>query len=792
MEAGVIILLLFAFLGAASSFHGDSISVRQPQRKKDGTFEVTFYHRQNGRGKCNAQSSLSCDSGVCTSYKKSNVLLTDQDSTVEDRWCQSEAHTTATISTNKTSFSLRDSGCCWASNIEGRTNWTSNAELELGTRSDTHGVNSCPVTTTVSSLRVPQNCFARLRLLAHDPDGDKVRCRFTKDAAVPSNFTLDQTACTLTSSGQVGLGLHVFELMLEDFPSKNITLTYADGTSVFREASNMNATSLCKVKVQFSVEILPSIPNCELGHVQPVFLSATPSHDEVLYASVGQKFRLYAQAQADHSSIQDFQVSGPQNMTKVFSDEKFGKAGVTMSWTPLHSDLYRYVPVCFTAETREAQSEMRCVVVMVTQASIMQGKATVQCSPNKMMVVLEKASMPGIDENFLQLLDSTCSLTSNSTHIMGGMSFSTCGTKVEDKGDFIVFKNEINSFVLPTEVIVRRKTVKIDFSCQFPKTISISSFFSLHKSDYIFTESSFGSFGYTFEIFRDGNFTNKVPAKAYPVEVKLLETIFMGIQAQSDLPNVKLFVESCKATPDDNPENSLSYDLIKNGCIQDETLKVHPSDPTSFNFQVQAFKFTGNFDQVYITCSVILCEPGSPFSRCAQGCLKAPSRRRRRALSKETVGHSITQGPLLFPRQAVPEAAVDEDDAVMMKSDMQDVKRMKSDTQDVKRMKSDTQDVKRMKSDTQDVKRMKSDTQDVKRMKSDTPAEVIRPALPSEAPSGKRGWEVKEMLNTNISTIFFATAFLVSVVLMGVIVHHFYRKRQADDRKSLLHSGWQK
>lgn len=127
--------------------------------------------------------------------------------------------------------------------------------------------------------------------------------------------------------------------------------------------------------------------------------------------------------------------------------------------------------------------------------------------------------------------------------------------------------NEINSFELPSEVIVRRKMVKIDFSCQFPKTVSISSYYSIHKSDYIFTESSFGSFGYTFEIFRDSNFSDKVEASAYPVEVKLLEKIYMGIQANSELPSVTLFVESCKATPDDNPENSLSYDLIKNGLV---------------------------------------------------------------------------------------------------------------------------------------------------------------------------------------------------------------------------------
>lgn len=123
----------------------------------------------------------------------------------------------------------------------------------------------------------------------------------------------------------------------------------------------------------------------------------------------------------------------------------------------------------------------------------------------------------------------------------------------------------ISSFNLPAEVINRRRTVNIDVSCQFPKSISISSTYKVKDSDYIFTESSFGSFGYSFDIFTDGNFTSKVEPSAYPVEIKMLDTIYMGIEAESELPNVKLFVESCIATPDDNPDNSIFYDLIKNG-----------------------------------------------------------------------------------------------------------------------------------------------------------------------------------------------------------------------------------
>ncbi|KAJ0056429.1 hypothetical protein NL108_007439, partial [Boleophthalmus pectinirostris] len=442
---------------------------------------------------------------------------------------------------------------------------------------------------------VPQNCFTKLNLLAHDPDGDEVKCHLIYNST--ANVVFDENKCSLTASGNLSVGLHVFEVMMQDFPVKDIQMTYSQGPKVYLNVSDPNLEPMCSVKMLFSLEVLAPLPSCKVGHVQPMLLSKTPSQGALLYASVGQPFSIYAMAKAHHNSIHDFQISGPYNMTKVFKDKTLGHAEVTLSWTPQEEDAYSHVPVCFTAETDETQSEMRCVVIVVTKSTIAQGKANVMCESNKMEVFLDKASMPGIDVNYLMLLDKTCSLTSNDTHIMGKISFSTCGTKIEDKGDFIVFSNEIDSFELPNAIITRRKKVKIGFSCQFPKFLSISNYFSVHQDDYIFTESTFGSFGYTFEIYKDEDFTKKVEANEYPVQVKLFDMIYLSIQAKSDLQKVTMFVESCKATPDDNPDNSLFYDIITDGCQKDETLSIKKSTDTTFNFEVQAFKFTGSNDQ---------------------------------------------------------------------------------------------------------------------------------------------------------------------------------------------------
>ncbi|KAM6980500.1 uncharacterized protein FYW47_000214 [Aplochiton taeniatus] len=405
--------------------------------------------------------------------------------------------------------------------------------MDLGTRSDTRAINTPPVTATVSHLRVPQNCFTGVSLLAYDPESDIVQCSFSGNDTYP-NITLNQDKCTLQRKGKVNIGTHVFELVLEDFSAKDVTLQYVDGTSVvrtaFNQSSSNNSTPFSKVPLQFALEILPPIPNCMIGHVVPLLLPPTPSQGDVHHAAVGQQYQLKLAAQASHSTVYDFQISGPSNMTKTFQKGQFGKVEATLSWTPQQSDLQRLVPVCFTAETNESQSEMRCINLLVSSTLALKGQAEVTCNGNRMTILLNKDSLTGIDKNWLQLRDPTCSLTSNDTYIMGTVSLNTCGTVLE-----------------------------------YPKNIQVSTQFQLQDNDYVFTESSFGTFGYSFNMFKNNTFSQKIDPNSYPVEVKLLQTIYLGINAESALSKVTLFVESCKATPDEDPKNSIFYTLIENG-----------------------------------------------------------------------------------------------------------------------------------------------------------------------------------------------------------------------------------
>ncbi|XP_077449135.1 uncharacterized protein LOC144068451 isoform X1 [Stigmatopora argus] len=672
MAVGVLLLMLLATLRLTlgEDFLGDSTSFLKPFKAPDGNIKVAFHHRQNGRKTCVFQSPYTC--AGCSSFVNHGVMETDHDITGYGRWCQSEEHTMANILWNVSHISLSNTGCCWPPNINNKTDWTSHAYLDLGTRSDTESLNNCPVTTSVSSLRLPQNCFSEIHLLAHDPDGDQVKCHFSIGATV-YNISLDETTCTLKKTGHLSSGVYVLEIIIMDFPTQRISLSNAHGTSTYWETSHNNVLPLCQIKLQFLLEILPPLPNCELGHVQPKFLEPTPKHGYVLHAAVGDEFILQAKAQAHHSIIYDFQVSGPHEMKKEFNDHEHGKAELTLTWTPQYSDAYRVAPVCFTAETNESQSEMRCVVVVVSKPPSFHGKTAVTCSANKMMITIERSTLSDVDVNQLSLNDPSCLVTYNTTHIMASVLFNNCGTTVEDKEKHIFFKNQIQTSHDPSKIVFRSKMLKVGFSCQFPKTATLSSNYNVEESDYIFSDSKFDTFSYSFDVYSDGNFSSKVHPSAFPVQVEFLQNIYLGIRAESDLANVSLFLDSCKATPDENADNADFYDLIKEGCVKDPSLRAEMVDALLYHLEFQAFKFEDS-DQVYVTCSVFMCDVNDPFSRCAMGCLDKRFRRRRQAASKQFSIQSLTQGPFQFVTEDFSRAALQHNNGLRNIADVQMIK----------------------------------------------------------------------------------------------------------------------
>ncbi|KAL7406041.1 hypothetical protein ABVT39_012216 [Epinephelus coioides] len=405
-------------------------------------------------------------------------------------------------------------------------------------------------------------------------------------------------------------------------------------------------TALSALPLQFTVQVDPHFaPSCLDGDYFPIFVSPTPRNGVNLPAFVNQTLEIKVRSKAQYTTINGLIVTGPKGISK----RRISTGEYIITWTPSENELNDHFPICFVSEAtdrygRVYQSELRCVT-----ADVAHHETIVTCNETTITVEVEKSYLIRRNEDSLHLIDfndASCDLTthSNSTHLVAVMSLNTCGTFVEEDEDNIIFKNEITS-ADPNEIISRQHDVEIAFFCAYPKQTNMTLGFT-HKNPYAFTERGFGAFTFEFEFFESQRFRTKVDSSTYPVEVYLKQMMFMQIEATTSIPNTELFVESCRATPYDNPNSPISYTIIEHGCARDNTVQIYPSSNYQFRFGMEAFEFIGAHEQVYITCSVILCETGLPNTRCSQGCISSGSHRSKRDVAGQTARHSISQGPL--------------------------------------------------------------------------------------------------------------------------------------------------
>ena len=116
-----------------------------------------------------------------------------------------------------------------------------------------------------------------------------------------------------------------------------------------------------------------------------------------------------------------------------------------------------------------------------------------------------------------------------------------------------------------SEVITRTCDVDIAFSCVYPKRGNVTVELIIHKCPTVFTERGYGNFSVQLEFFENEHFTQQINASMYPLKVALKQMIYMCIEANVSVPGTELFVESCKATPYDNPNSPMTYTIIENG-----------------------------------------------------------------------------------------------------------------------------------------------------------------------------------------------------------------------------------
>eukprot|EP00064_Thunnus_orientalis_P020680 superscaffoldBa00005823_g20824 len=206
----------------------------------------------------------------------------------------------------------------------------------------------------------------------------------------PSGFHLDQGSCTLHYRyANANPRVFGFELVVEDFPRRPITLAYTDGSRSSRSplaarrkrraatrrppttapppwwwqtaipattapppaattgVPYPNTPPLSKLPLQFSLLVDPPAPSCQEGEYLPRFVNPTPQNGERIHAEVNKEVEIRVKAQARYSTLHDIIISGPMNISKhrTTHDE------FVIRWTPIPEDLGDHYAICFAVES---------------------------------------------------------------------------------------------------------------------------------------------------------------------------------------------------------------------------------------------------------------------------------------------------------------------------------------------------------------------------------------------------------------------------------------------------------
>ncbi|XP_014844964.1 PREDICTED: uncharacterized protein LOC106919247 [Poecilia mexicana] len=360
-----LLLLLLVSGSQATHFLGTMMTYYPEETRADGSVSVILHYKLNFV-LCSHSDTWVC-SGNCGTQTQTLALSVVEE--VSGEWCQREGVITRLLPNNN-GFQTKLAGGNWIDSIQnGISNWRAVTDVEVRNRSDIGKPNTSPQTTILPALRIPSNCAKNIDLLAFDPDGDEVRCRYGNtsdsecDPCSPPSVLSVSSNCSLSFSPTYSNSElpYAVQLVIEDFPTQDINLIQTDGSQEVKTTND----AISKIPLQFVLKVGPPVPSCAEGDYLPRFLSPTPEHRAQLYAPVGQTLTINISAEATQSVITGLLYSGPHNAVKA----SLGSGSFSLTWTPSASEDGQSHPICFVVQanylTTLLHSDLRCVIVTV-------------------------------------------------------------------------------------------------------------------------------------------------------------------------------------------------------------------------------------------------------------------------------------------------------------------------------------------------------------------------------------------------------------------------------------------
>ncbi|XP_048026226.1 uncharacterized protein LOC125255221 isoform X3 [Megalobrama amblycephala] len=218
-----------------------------------------------------------------------------------------------------------------------------------------------------------------------------------------------------------------------------------------------------------------------------------------------------------------------------------------------------------------------------------------------------------------------------------------CGTNLVANGTHFIYDN----FILGTPR--SEKILKLSFSCVYPQPQTLSMNMELNPLESIVHKTlpaGEGRYRVRMIPYQDDEFTRPFTGA---VDAELDQEMHVEVRVEGvDSRQFALVMDTCWATPVNDPDYSLRWDLIVSECPNPNanTLKLLQNGvSTSSRFSFGMYIYTAKSTKLYLHCAVHLCLLSS--NRCSMDCDSGHQRRERRSLDFHDSA-SISMGPLML------------------------------------------------------------------------------------------------------------------------------------------------
>ncbi|KAM6306117.1 scavenger receptor cysteine-rich domain-containing protein DMBT1 [Aegotheles albertisi] len=265
---------------------------------------------------------------------------------------------------------------------------------------------------------------------------------------------------------------------------------------------------------------------------------------------------------------------------------------------------------------------------------------TLVCLPTYMRAAVDRHYLQsqGYSVWNISLSDSYCKPKITSTEVIFNIPYIGCGTKRQGNNDTITYSNVIK---VPASghVITKQKDLHLHINCKMLQNTWVQV---MYIADNIIdvSETQYGRYNVNLTFYNSSSFL--WPVLDFPYHIDLNQNLFLEASLHTSDPNLMVFVDTCVASPDPSNFKTLTYELIRSGCVKDPTYSSYYSPNNVARFTFSAFSFANRYPSAYLQCELVVCRQKDFSSRCYQGCV---SRFKRKAGSPhEKV--SVVIGPV--------------------------------------------------------------------------------------------------------------------------------------------------